>query len=164
MSSPRWALKTRVHMQVAETIAQLGTCSRLQVGFVAIRDGRILVTGYNGAPAGMKHCDHGCNCTHLHTHQSLAPPYDKHMGDCPANPAAGCSIAVHAEANGIAFAAKHGVSLKDADLYCTDTPCLSCAMLMVNTGATRVYYRREYRVQDGLNLLRKAGLRVVRLA
>ena len=95
-------------MYVAQAIAERGTCCRLRVGAVICRDGRILATGYNGAPAGMPHCEH------------------EKGDDTP------CEVTVHAEANAIAFAARHGVRTEGAELHTTHSPCLTCAKLIIN--------------------------------
>lgn len=115
--------------------AKRSTCTRLPVGCVIHRDGRILVQGYNGAPAGLAHCNHD---------------YD----DEP------CTRAVHAEQNAIAFAARHGVQLEGAHMVVTHQPCLSCANTIVNAGITYVQYVYPYRLKDGLNLLLEAGITV----
>ena len=86
-------------MSLALLVSKRSTCSRRQVGALAEKDGRVLVTGYNGAPSGFPHCiDHG---------------------GCRLNERGGCLDAVHAEANLIAFAAKHGISLEGATVYTT---------------------------------------------
>ena len=116
-------------MAVAAIYSTRGTCSRLQVGAVASRDGRVLTTGYNGAPSGLTHCDHS--------------PDAKRP----------CDIAVHAEANAIAFAAKYGVALHDAELHVTHMPCLKCAQLIINAGISRVVFSHAYRDTSGVALL-----------
>ena len=131
--------------------AQRGTCSRLQVGCVIHREGRILATGYNGAPAGLPHCDHSCNCGDQ--------PGEPHLGCRSMKP---CLTAVHAEQNAIAFAARHGVGLEGSELVVTHQPCNSCAMSIINAGITRVDYCFSYRLEDGLNLLKSAGIAVER--
>lgn len=92
--------------------------------------------GYNGAPRGIEHCNH--------------------VGDN--NP---CTVSVHAEANAIAFAAREGVSLLGTELHTTDEPCLNCAMLILNSGITRVIYYSPYRLHDGLDLLTSSGIELV---
>jgi len=67
---------------------------------------------------------------------------------------------MHAEANAIAYAARHGVRLEGAEMHCTDSPCLSCARLIINAGINRLVYAREYRITDGVRLLQQAGLTV----
>lgn len=128
-------------MSVAETFAERSTCSRAHVGVVIARDGRILVTGYNGSPRGMAHCDHRSD-----------PPES-----------GGCRVAVHAEANAIAFAACHGIALNNSELYSTFTPCLPCSQLIINAGILRVYIKNEYRLADGKNLLLAADVDIILL-
>lgn len=134
-------------MEHAHVVAKRGTCSRLQVGVIVARDGRILVTGYNGAPAGMDHCNHRCDCP------TRELPHD--AGCAFIEP---CRASVHAEANAIAYAARWGISLEGSDMYCTDTPCVPCAQLMVNAGLVTVHFVRIYRDLRGLELLEEAGL------
>lgn len=129
-------------MQIAELVAQRGTCTRAKVGAVIARNGRILVSGYNGPPAGLSHCTPGC-------------------GDD--DPEKGCQRSVHAEANCIAFAARHGVATDGADLYCSHLPCRKCAELIINAGINRVIYRTDYRVKDGWVLLKEAKIDMMRL-
>lgn len=125
-------------MAQACIIAQRSTCDRAHVGVVISRDGRPLVSGYNGAPSGMPHC--------------------QHSADEP------CLTAVHAEANAIAFAARWGVGLQSAELFTTWTPCLACAQLIINTGIARVVWGTPYhRDNTGLPLLEKAGLELAHI-
>ena len=119
---------------VAYVVAERSTCTRLHVGAIAACDGRILSTGYNGAPAGTPHC----------THPKSEP----------------CQRSVHAEANVIAYAARHGVSLAGAELYATDSPCYTCACLLINAGISAVVFHRLYRDQSGLRLLADVGVKV----
>jgi dCMP deaminase len=146
-------------MHHASVAALRGTCSRLQVGAVVARDARVLVTGYNGAPAGMPHCNH--DCTTPSTCQKMwkttgAP----HILDCPANDDNGCESSVHAEANAIAWAARHGVVLDGTEMFTTHGPCYRCAQLIVNAGVMRVSYLKPYRIVEGVNLLVAAGIEV----
>lgn len=121
-------------MGIAALWSQRGTCSRAAVGVVVTIGGRIITTGYNGAPAGMPHCAHD---------ETFVPP---------------CTNAVHAEANAIAFAAKNGTAIDGATLYTTVTPCVPCAQLIINAGIARVVAHSPYRVMDGWNLLFDAGI------
>lgn len=132
-------------MDTARIFAQRSTCSRAQVGAVFSKAGRILSTGYNGAPAGMAHCDHSQDA------QSYYLGKD------------GCHISVHAEANGIAWAARNGVALESSELHTTRVPCRACAQLIINAGVVRVVWYEEHRVMDGLELLMSASLEVLRL-
>jgi dCMP deaminase len=127
-----------VLLHVATIMALRGTCQRLRVGAVLAVDGRICATGFNGSPHGLPHCAHDA--------------------DEVAATGSRCVTSVHAEANAVAFAARHGVSIQRATLYCTDTPCVHCAMLLVNAGITRVVCRRWYHDGTGVDVLRSAGI------
>lgn len=124
-------------MEIAEVVSNRGTCSRLQVGAVISRDGRPIVTGYNGAPAGLPHCTH--------------TPFDE----------GGCTHAEHAERNAVAFAARYGLALEGSELHCTHMPCLNCARMIINAGIVRVVYDERYRRTEGVELLREVGIEVV---
>lgn len=121
---------------IAQLVAKRSTCQRASVGAVLARDGRIVSIGYNGAPAGLPHCDH------------------INSDDEP------CTKTVHAEANAIAFAAKNGVATDDTTLFCTHSPCNDCAKLIINAGICRVVYWEEYRLCHPVALLQEAGVRV----
>lgn len=127
--------REEVLMEHAKVAALRATCSRQSVGVVIAHDGRVLVSGYNGAPAGMPHCFH-----------------DR---DEP------CEISVHAEANAIAYAARYGIKVEGAELYTTFSPCLACGQLVINAGITRVFYGAYHRDQRGLELIRMAGIETV---
>ena len=127
-------------MSLALMVSQRSTCSRRQVGALAEKDGRVLVTGYNGAPSGFPHCTD--------------------RGGCRLDESGGCLDAVHAEANLIAFAAKHGIALEGATVYTTCAPCLDCAKLLINAGIKKVAYMEEYRDTRGKDLLIQAGVKV----
>lgn len=115
--------------------AMEGTCNRLHVGAVISRDGRVIASGYNGAPSHLPHCGEEC-----------------HPGGPP------CNRSVHAEANAIAFAARHGISTEGATMVSTDSPCLTCARLIINCGIREIFYSREYRDTKPLEELQAAGV------
>lgn len=162
-------------MEVAHVVAKRGTCSRLQVGAVFAQDGRIVVTGYNGAPRGMPHCEHA--------EITIVNDPDRDPEEIPAwvpgdgmgKPAPGtwytdgvsvssqpgCTIAEHAERNAIAFAAREGIRLKDTDVYCTHAPCYDCARALVNVGIRSIAYSIPYRLTHGVDLLKSRGIEVV---
>jgi dCMP deaminase len=121
-------------MQVANVVALRATCPKRACGAVLVRDGRILSTGYNGAPVGQPHCDHT---------------------DGPA-----CKVAVHAEANAILFAARHGAATAGTTMYLTDSPCRRCAGFIINAGVTEVVYARAFTSLSGVQVLRSAGISV----
>lgn len=131
-----------VLMASAELWSKRSTCNRLHTGAVIAQDGRILSTGYNGVPAGLPHCNH-------------ENPTSTSEEDA-------CYDAVHAEANAIAFAARMGIPIHGATMYATHQPCHSCAQIIINAGIYRVYYGQPYRRIEGLNLLSKAGVQVLK--
>lgn len=131
-------------MSVAHVIAEQGTCDRLQVGAIIHRHARIISTGYNGVPAGLPHCNHAAE----------QPVVGEERG---------CQIAVHAEANAIAWAAKHGLRVEGADLTVTHMPCVDCAKLIINAGVVSVTFEHPYRKTEGVELLTRARIRVVNL-
>lgn len=119
VARPSW---DEYFIDIAQAIARRGTCARLQVGCVAVRDKMILVTGYNGSPKGAPHCiDVGCEVIEGH-----------------------CERAIHAEANALVQAALHGVSLANSTIYVTHTPCRNCMKLLVGAGVERVVFRNTY--------------------
>ena len=124
-------------MRVAHLMSQRSTCNRLHVGAVIAQEGRIVSTGYAGAPSGVHHCDDS-NCT-------------------PSDP---CNRTVHAEAGAISYAARKGISTEGATLYCTHQPCLKCSQLIINSGIKRVVYDHPYRDNSGLELLLSVGVTV----
>lgn len=130
--------RLQVLMMQAEAQALRGTCSRLQVGCVIHREGRILSTGYNGAPKGIDHCEHD---------PTLLEQDD--VARC---------VAQHAERNAIDWAARHGIRLEYAEMVTTDTPCVQCAGSIINAGIISVVSRRPYRLPHGADLLRRAGV------
>jgi dCMP deaminase len=134
-------------MEIATVAAKRSTCLRNQVGALFVKNKRILSTGYNGAPAGLDHCDLvGCARENVAsgTHHELCR-------------------AVHAEQNAIIQAALHGISIEGATLYCTHQPCILCAKMMINARVRKVVYRQSYPDGAALEFLRQAGIEVVRM-
>jgi deoxycytidylate deaminase len=154
-------------LEIAFTVSKRSTCSRRNNGAV-IADSRgvVLSTGYNGSLSGQKHCDHECDCTDEFIVERLigfsekADNRDLHTETCPAHPNNGCAMAVHAEANAVYFAARNGVSVLGATIYCTTEPCTKCAEAIVQSGISKVVYKQEYRSHDGINLLQQVGIEV----
>lgn len=154
-------------MEVAHTFAKRSTCGRGKVGCVIVQDRRIVATGYNGSPPGGRHCDNvGCDSvdvvgemhrnllsmSHLQAYShatQIAVDVIRQLG----LEQTGCRRTIHAEANAIAWAARHGVSTEGATLYCTHGPCLACAQLIASAGLTRVLYETPYRRPEGVELL-----------
>lgn len=148
--------------EIAQVVAKRSTCSRARVGVVIARDGRPLVTGYNGAPAGMPHCSHHCTCfLDEPARHELIITYDAHLENC--NSQKPCDVSVHAEANAISFAARWGINLEGSELFTTLVPCLACAQLIINSGVTKIFFDAEYRDGRGLSLLQNAGIDCVAL-
>lgn len=135
-------------LDVAHVIARRSTCSRGSVGAVLALDGRVLSTGYNGAPEGLPHCDHPL---------SEGGRIDK-SDDEAGTSNRGCQTAVHAEMNAVIYAARHGTKTDGATLYTTYTPCAACAQAIINSGVVRVVAAKEYRRKEGVHLLRQAGI------
>ncbi len=124
--------RDKVLLETAMIWSKRSTCSRLAVGCVISRDGRILVQGYNGAPSGMPHC--------------------VHVEDEP------CTTAEHAERNAIAWAARNGVRLEGAEVHVTVSPCPACAMSLINAGIVRVRWLFTFRDHAGIELLTQANI------
>jgi dCMP deaminase len=142
-------------MRQAQIVAERSTCARAHVGVVIAHDGRVVSQGYNGAPAGMAHCDHTCPCTRGFEDDPGPGEIPLHTDGCPMKP---CTRAVHGEANAIAFAARHGVATNGATLFTTLAPCPACAQLIINAGIVRVVFAKPYRFDAGINLLMDAGV------
>jgi dCMP deaminase len=138
-------------MDIAQVVSARSTCDRLRVGAVIARSGRVLATGYNGAPSGMPHCNHICMC----------PPGFPHLMECTATQP--CNNTIHAEANAIVFAARHGVATDNAELFVTHAPCLVCARLIINAGIMGVMYSVEYRDPSGVELLRSQSVALAKV-
>lgn len=143
-----------VCMDYARNAARRGTCSRLQVGAVITVSGRLISSGYNGAPSKLEHCDHTCDCRYPGTEGGIF--WKRHLSDCSSEKP--CRVSVHAEANAIAFAARYGISTHKACMYVTHQPCLDCAKLIINSGIETVIFEHVYRDNAGVDLLYAAGI------
>ena len=146
-----------VLMDSAFLWANLSTCNRRQVGCVITKDARILATGYNGTISGMDNCCEYKWCTNcdLEFDNCECVVY---LGDTKTK-----DTVLHAEQNALMFALKQGISTKNATLYCTDAPCVTCSKLIAQAGITKVYYNREYNDSNGINLLTSVGVEVKQL-
>ena len=136
-------------MKLAETVAGWSSCfqENRHIGAVIVRDKRILTTGYNGAPAGVKSCVERGEC--LRRKKNIASGTMQEV-----------CYAVHAEQNAIIQAAKLGVSLEGATLYCTHQPCVICARMIINSGVKKVYYKHGYPDAFALELFAEAGVEI----
>ncbi len=136
-------------MELAQTISGWASCFHQdrKIGAVIVKDKRIMTTGYNGAPAGIKTCVERGECLR----KKLAIPSGTRHELC---------YAVHAEQNAIIQAAKLGVSIDGATLYCTHQPCVLCSKIIINAGIRRVMYRSGYPDEFSMEILREAGVSV----
>jgi dCMP deaminase len=144
-------------MSMAAVLSKLSTCDRKHVGALFVKDGRCIVWGYNGAPPGLPHCSENNHGHGLPGGPSAHPEDDNDWlrGKLERE---GCVNATHAEANALAFAARHGISTAYTTLYVTVSPCLDCSRLLIAAGVSTVYYREEYRDGSGRELLAAAGI------
>lgn len=133
-------------MEVASSISKRATCDRGRSGCVIARDHQILATGYVGAPAGLPHCDEAG-----HEMRKLL----REDGSVTQH----CVRTVHAEQNAICQAAKRGVAIDGATLYCRMTPCRTCGMMIINCGIKRVVAERRYHAgAESEAMFREAGV------
>lgn len=127
----------RRYLRMALIWSENSYCQRRQVGALIVKDKMIISDGYNGTPSGFPNVCEENNVTY---------PY-----------------VLHAEANAITKIARSGNNSDGATLYVTDSPCIECAKLIIQAGIKRVVYSREYRLTDGVDLLRRAGIQVEHL-
>lgn len=126
------------YIRMAKIWAENSYCKRRQVGAIVVKDKMIISDGYNGTPAGFENiCEDENNVT---------KPY-----------------VLHAEANAITKIARSGNNSEGATLYVTDAPCIECSKLIIQAGIKKVFYARQYRLTDGIELLERAGIEVVYL-
>ncbi len=132
-------------IDIANVVKKRSNCCRRHVAAVIVRDRRIISTGYNGTPRGVRNCfDGGCpRC-------ASDSPSGSNLANC---------ICSHAEENAIVQAAYHGISVRDGTLYCTASPCLLCAKMIINAGIVEVVYEDEYHLQEDTKaLFEEAGI------
>jgi len=136
-------------MEMAEMVGKWSSCyqSGRQIGAVIVRDKRILTTGYNGAPAGLKSCSEKGEC--LRRKMDIASGTRHEL-----------CYAIHAEQNALIQAAKLGVSVEGAVLYCTHQPCSICTKLIINAGIARVVYKYPYPDEFAQMLFEQSNVQV----
>jgi dCMP deaminase len=127
-----------VYLEVAKVFANVSYAKRLKVGAVIVKDNRILSTGFNGTPAGW---DNSCEDENDKTKSEV----------------------IHAEENSILKLARDGESGKDATMILTHSPCINCSRMIYSTGIKEVYYKDEYRSNDGIEFLNKCGIKVTKI-
>ncbi len=131
-------------MELVYIVGKRSTCRRHNIGAIAVRDKRILTTGYNGAPKGLPDClELGCLRNELHISSGTRQEICR---------------AVHAEQNSILQGAIHGVSLAGSTLYCTHNPCRICAKMIINAGIVRVVFGQSYDDSSFEDLFKAAGI------
>jgi dCMP deaminase len=144
ISRPGW---DQYFMSIANVVATRSTCLRRQVGSVVVKDKRILASGYNGAPAGLRHClDIGCL-----REQKGVPSGQRHE----------LCRGLHAEQNAIIQAAVHGIAIKGSVYYVTHQPCVLCAKILINAGIRKIVFQGEYPDPMALELFEEAGVELV---
>ncbi|MEE1222845.1 MAG: dCMP deaminase family protein [Bacteroidaceae bacterium] len=126
------------YLRMAAIWSENSYCKRRQVGALIVKDKMIISDGYNGTPSGFENVCEEDNVT---------KPY-----------------VLHAEANAITKIARSGNNSNGSTLYVTDSPCIECSKLIIQAGIKRVVYAREYRLTDGVDLLRRAGIDVLFLS
>lgn len=126
------------YLRMARIWAENSYCKRRQVGALVVKDKMIISDGYNGTPSGFENiCEDDNGVTH---------PY-----------------VLHAEANAITKLARSSNNSDGSTLYVTASPCIECAKLIIQAGIKRVVYEEQYRLDDGLKLMEKAGIEIVQL-
>lgn len=129
----------RRYLRMAAIWSENSYCTRRKVGALIVKNQMIISDGYNGTPSGFPNvCE---------DESGVTQPY-----------------VLHAEANAITKIARSGNSSQDATLYVTDSPCIECAKLIIQAGIKFVFYAREYRLTEGIELLRRAGISVTKLS
>jgi len=138
-------------MEVAKLVSSWASCYQQdrKIGAVIVKEKRILTTGYNGAPAGVKTCVERGECLR----KKLGIPSGTRHEMC---------YAIHAEQNAIIQAAKLGVSIEGATLYCTHQPCIICAKMIVNSGIERIVYEKGYPDDFSLEIIAESGVKLER--
>jgi dCMP deaminase len=136
-------------MRMAELVATRSTCLRRNVGAVIVKEKRILTTGYNGAPKGLKHCEE-VGCVRLENNIESGTRHELCRG-------------VHAEQNAVIQAAYFGSSIKDSTVYTTNFPCVLCAKILINAGVREVCYKDDYIDMLSKSILEESGIIVRRV-
>ncbi|KKP67601.1 MAG: hypothetical protein UR68_C0008G0004 [Candidatus Roizmanbacteria bacterium GW2011_GWA2_35_19] len=147
MSKPSW---DEYFMEMAVVVKRRADCLRREVGCILVKDLRIMATGYNGAPHGIVDCSKG-GCVRCQK---------RHKGELDSRMDEESCVCIHAEQNSIIQAAYLGLATKGATLFSTTNPCSSCAKMLINAGIKRVVCRMEHHDKAGIELLKKAGVKV----
>ncbi len=144
MQRPSW---DQYFMDITRLVATRSTCLRRQVGAILVKDRNILATGYNGVPSGISHCETvGC------LRERLKVPSGERHELCRG---------LHAEQNAIIQAARHGINIDGATLYCTTMPCIICTKMLINAGITTVVYSEGYADDLAREMLAETGIKII---
>ena len=128
-------------VETTKLVAKRSSCVKAQQAALLIKDNRIISFGYNGPPAGTLNCLE-----------------DGGEEICGKDSNGSCFLGVHAEQNAIGYASRNGIDTEECIIYCTMSPCISCAKLVVAAGIKEFYYLTEYRLDDGLRFLEYCGI------
>lgn len=134
-------------MELTEQVGSWASCFRRKVGATIVKDKRVMTTGYNGASAGISSCIERGECL-------------REKLNIPSGTRAELCYGVHAEQNAIIQAAKYGVNISGATLYCTHQPCVICAKMIINAGIRRVVYKEGYPDEFSMKLFSEAEIKV----
>jgi dCMP deaminase len=146
MARPNW---DRYFLDLCDAVSKRATCDRGRSGCVIVKDKRIMTTGYVGAPSGLPHCDEAGHDM-------------RKVLDDNGNVTQHCVRTLHAEQNAIIQAARFGIPLEDATLYCKMTPCRTCAMMIINAGIKRVVCEKRYHAdEDTKQMLKQARVELI---
>ena len=146
-SRPDW---DSYFMEIARIVSRRSTCKRRSVGALIVKDKRILSSGYNGAPMGLRHCTDG-ECLRETMGVAAGERHELCRG-------------LHAEQNAIIQAAYHGVSINEAQIYTTHLPCSICIKMVINAGISTVVYLDGYPDELAVELMEESGMAVRRAA
>ena len=146
MSRPTW---DEYFIEMSRVVGSRSTCDRAHIGAVIVKDKRILASGYNGAPSGLKHCVE-VSCLREKMNIASGERHELCRG-------------LHAEQNAIIQAAYHGVSINGADLYCTHLPCSICIKMLINSGIQEIYYEEGYPDDLSLEMIEESKIKLTKL-
>lgn len=147
MKRPTW---DEYFMKITHLVAERSTCMRRMVGAIIVKDKKIVSTGYNGAPKGLKHClEIGC------LREEMGIPSGERHELCRG---------AHAEQNAIIQAAGSGTNMDGATMYCTDSPCSTCTKMIINSGIKRIVLGKKYPDELGEKMIAESGIETVYLS
>lgn len=162
----REQLKHRTYLNIAKEIANLSHATRQRVGAIIVKDGQIIAEGYNGTPRGF---DNECETYEVDFGNPIKieprnfPEVDVNYTYTYKVNSVTKPEVLHAESNAITKVAKSTQSSNGSILYTTLSPCFECSKLIIQSGIKEIYYEEEYRDTSGIGLLKKAGIKVIKL-